>query len=195
MSVAESIPMNARIAIIIFSLALCSFTVGCQVGIFAGGGTGGRGGGIGGGVGTTIPVGSSGSSAPAEDREAMLALIRKGEYEVAANRLEELHAAWPKDWRAQFYLGLAYVGLEQFEKGYGLVKSIVIDFAYYEKKEIVCTAEYVEEKKMSGPEAVRVMLDYFAISEQRQAVRERPRPWGDPDLTYDCPPFLRATYF
>lgn len=187
--------MNARIAIPFFILLLCGLPAmllsGCQVGIFAGGGSGG----VGGGVGTTIPVGGSSDSAPErEDREAMLTLIKKGEYEVAATRLEELHAAYPKDWRSQFYLGLAYVGLEQFDKGYDLIKSIVIDFAYYEKKEIVCTAEYVEGKKMPGPEAVRTMLEYFAYSEQRQAVRDRPRPWGDPDLTYDCPPFLRPAY-
>lgn len=161
------------------------------MGIFAGGGSGG----VGGGVGTTIPVGSPGSAPEREDREAMLTLIKKGEYQVAATRLEELHAAYPRDWRSQFYLGLAYVGMERFEQGYDLIKTIVIDFAYYEKKEIVCTAEYVEGKKMPGPEAVRTMLEYFAISEQRQAVRDRPRPWGDPDLIYDCPPFLRPTYF
>lgn len=187
--------MNARIAIPFCILLLCGLPAmllsGCQVGVFAGGGSGG----VGGGVGTTIPVGGSPESAPdREDREAMLTLIKKGEYEVAATRLEELHAAYPRDWRSQFYLGLAYVGLEQFDKGYDLVKGIVIDFAYYEKKEIVCTAEYVEGKEMPGPEAVRTMLEYFAYSEQRQAVRDRPRPWGDPDLTYDCPPFLRPAY-
>ncbi|WP_201764410.1 tetratricopeptide repeat protein [Desulfovibrio sp. X2] len=163
------------------------------MGVFAGSGSTGVGVGGGGSVavgGSTRPV-----TPYSSDREAMLLLIRKGEYETAAKRLEELHAADPDDWRTQFYLGLAYVGQEQFDKGYGLIKTIVIPFAFQEKMEIKCTAEYVEEKKMPGPEAVKTMLDYFAISEQRQDYRDRPPPFGDPDLIYDCPPFLRAPLF
>ncbi|EPR31382.1 hypothetical protein dsat_0971 [Alkalidesulfovibrio alkalitolerans DSM 16529] len=182
--------MNERIAIRILvvwlTLTMLTPLLGCRVGVFAGGGSGG----VGGGVGVEQDVLPSPGRSEAE---AGRLLIEKGEYEVAAASLERTHAENPKDWRAQYYLGLAYIGLDRRDEGFELVKTIVIPFAYYMKREIVCTAEYVEEKDMPGPEAIKAMLDYLAVSEQRQRVRDRPLR-GNPDLEYKCPPFLYPAF-
>ena len=182
--------MNERIAIRILAVWLALVMVGpllgCRVGVFAGGGSSG----VGGGISVEQEVTPSSGR---DEAEAARLLIEKGEYEVAAASLERLQAQDPKNWRAQYYLGLAYIGLDRRDEGFALAKTIVIPFAYPMKREIACTAEYVEAQETPGPEAVRTMLDYLAISEQRQQVRERPLR-GNPDLEYDCPPFLFPAY-